>query len=841
MKKVLLVFAMVVASFAIFAQGKTKIYINPGHGGWDSDDRYVALPPYGKVESKYDTLAFWESSSNLDKGLILYHMLDSLNQIPGEDGWEFMISRTLNRTEDDRLLSEIVEESNAFNSNFMLSIHSNAGNPANYPLMLYSGVDEGDDLNAYSHKVTEVNNAESRAVSKLIGDNIRGVTLVPWTNAMQLRGDKTFARDIMGWSNGYGVLRDLTTPGLISEGRMHDYAPETYRLMNHEYRWLEAWHFLHAFVHYYKGRTLKTGNIAGDVRDKYISVDEFEAYKSAKLGGKGKYYRPGTRDAMMPLCGADVALMQNGDTLRTYKTDQYFNGFWLFGNLNAGTYQVAISKEGYHTQIQDVVVNADETTYVTVDMQAVRNTPPEVISFMPANNEIDSVECGTQIIIDWNWSMEREITENAIKIEPAIEGTFTWENYGTRLVFTPTHPFIGNTVYTITIATTAAHPDTGYTNTLQEEYVSKFLTKSYDTLKLLATSPAEGEETTLKPTILLLFDSKLSSSKDGEYIYLVDEKGNILEKPARTQEWNKAGNYGTYKFEVTENLVVGKSYKLVIDEFTQNRDGITIREKREIPFTPVNMTEPLLTKVLDCSTAAFTYNEATSSEVSKVKVAVDSKEVLFEKSNKLTYTFNKDVEEAYVEYSLKEGIEVNNGVDLAIPMKGDFSHNNLQLVYVNEDATDSVVTDFVVLNSLNWKFYNVKVADLPEDGKKWYLSAFAVEKTGHPANAMDGIIYIENIYWGSYGNTVNVDQVVGDGVSVWPNPATDFVYVSAPENAMIEVYSVDGTLITSMPIVNETSENNIIRQIATHNLNAGVYVVNITTSNSTQTLKFIKE
>ena len=52
----------------------------------------------------------------------------------------------------------------------------------------------------------------------------------------------------MGWSDGYGVLRGLTTPGVISEGCMHDYQPETYRLLNHDYRWMEAWHFYKTFM-----------------------------------------------------------------------------------------------------------------------------------------------------------------------------------------------------------------------------------------------------------------------------------------------------------------------------------------------------------------------------------------------------------------------------------------------------------------------------------------------------------------------------------------------------------------------------------------------------------------
>ena len=827
MKKVLLLLALVVLSFAVSAQKTTKIYINPGHGGYDSDDRPQPLPPF----SSGDTLHFWESSSNLDKGLILYHMLDSLNQIPGEDGWDFMISRTLNRTVDDRSLSEIVAESNAFNSNFMLSIHSNAGNPSNYPLMLYSGVDEGDDLNAYSHKVTEVNNAEGRAVSKMIGDNIRNLSLVPWTNAMQLRGDKTFAKNIMGWGNGYGVLRWLTTPGVISEGRMHDYAPETYRLMNHEYRWLEAWHFLHAFVHYYKGRTLKMGNIAGDVRDVFISVEELEVYK------KGRYYRKSTRDALMPLNGADVKLIQNGDTIRRYKTDEYFNGFWLFGNVAPGDYEIEISKTGYHSYKKPVVVKADETVYMTYDLQAERNTPPEVVAFTPANNVTDSVACATSITIDWNWSMSREVTEAAVSIEPAIEGTFSWENYGTRLVFTPTHPFKGNTLYTVRIATTAAHPDTVYENTLQSEYVSKFLTKSYDTLKMLAISPSQDELTKTKPTFIVMFDTKLNASVNGEYIYVVDDKGNKLEKNARSQTWNKAGNYGTYMFDVASSLQKDKIYRFVMNEFTQNRDGITIRKTIEIPFTATDFVETADMKVVDCSVVAFDYNSDLSVGVKSAKVAVSTTEKLYKKSNKFTYTFNADT--ANVEFVVKNmAIPVCNGMKLSMPIKGDFTHNLLKIKVVNSDSSDSIYFDFTTLNSYNWDVRNIVLKDIPSDGKDWYLKSLIVEKSGHPANEFTGELYIENIY--NSGINTNVDQVVGEGVKVWPNPATEFVYVDAPENASIEVYSVDGRMITSIP-ANSTSENNLVRQIDTYNLTTGVYVVNITTPTETQSLKFVKE
>jgi hypothetical protein len=148
--------------------------------------------------------------------------------------------------------------------------------------------------------------------------------------------------------------------------------------------------------------------------------------------------------------------------------------------------------------------------------------------------------------------------------------------------------------------------------------------------------------------------------------------------------------------------------------------------------------------------------------------------------------------------------------------------------------------DFIILSSLNWKLYNAKVEDLPADGKKWYLTALVIEKTGHIANGFAGDVLVENIY-GTFKNVpVGVEQVIGDGVSVWPNPATEFICVDAPESAAIEIFSVDGRLITSVTAEDGNLEDNVLRTISVNNLTAGTYIVNISTVSGSQALKFVK-
>ena len=109
-----------------------KIYINPGHGGYTGDDRPIQLYPF----EHNDTLGYWESKSNLYKGLHMYHILDSL-------GTKAYLSRIKNTQADDRSLSGISAEANKLGVDLFFSIHSNAGEDVNYPLMLYREQTEG--------------------------------------------------------------------------------------------------------------------------------------------------------------------------------------------------------------------------------------------------------------------------------------------------------------------------------------------------------------------------------------------------------------------------------------------------------------------------------------------------------------------------------------------------------------------------------------------------------------------------------------------------------------------------------------------------------------------------
>ncbi|MDR3226586.1 MAG: N-acetylmuramoyl-L-alanine amidase, partial [Prevotellaceae bacterium] len=345
MKKIiLLLFLFVSFAGTIIAQTDLtgiKIYVNPGHGGYDSDDRSVATIPFPTEWQNSD--GFWESKSNLMKGLYLRDLLLAANAT-------VMMSRITNTSADDRGLSTIVAEAHAFQPDGFLSIHSNANgtadNSTNYLLFLYSGTDAASfypDSKPYA-----------TACWPFVIDN----QLTSWSStSTRIRGDA----DFYGTGQAYlGVLKNSDYRAFLSEGSFHDYKPETHRLLNQDYCNLEAYRYCQFFHSFFSRQMPNTGTIGGWVKS-----------ENEKMAHPLYGFRAGSPDQWKPLNGATVKLFDaTGSTqLQTYTTDDWYNGIFAFYNLLPGSYKLKFDATDYDTDtVINVTVEAGKIAYAKVQL-----------------------------------------------------------------------------------------------------------------------------------------------------------------------------------------------------------------------------------------------------------------------------------------------------------------------------------------------------------------------------------------------------------------------------------------------------------------------------------------
>ena len=383
------------------AADKVRIYINPGHGSWTGNDRpmqTIGRKPYDAVNT--DTTGFFESNTNLRKG---FGMLDALraagvpfdatknqtNSNPARVGAALDLSQNIvmshvkagpfpNVAKDDptaeaynRSLTEIREEVEANNFDLFVSIHSNAASSetSNYPLFLYRGTDEDDAVDG------------SRALSEHLWPYTFNNAHQQWSyyspTSMNVRGDVSFYGSSWTTNNngtdytGYlGVLLH-GVPGFLVEGYFHTYAPSRQRAMNWDVDRHEGHLYARGIIDYMGWQKQKTGEIYGIVRDLHEKFTD-PLYKAIA----------GTIDQYKPLNEVKVTLSKDGKEVKTYTTDKEYNGAFYFADLEPGEYTLSYAAEGYKPAFEEftapVVVKANETSYVTPQLEAEGYEPPKV-------------------------------------------------------------------------------------------------------------------------------------------------------------------------------------------------------------------------------------------------------------------------------------------------------------------------------------------------------------------------------------------------------------------------------------------------------------------------------
>ena len=313
----LIFFAVMVTSVMAQPLQDVKICIDPGHGGYESDDRYI--PATG----------FWESASNLDKAFYLRDMLEGLGAtiVLTRDGNDGIL--------DDPSLSQRVAIANSNNVDFMHSIHSNGyDGTRNSSLMLFQGFDNQPTY------------PEAMEMGAIMAPEL---FLAHRTTGYSNRGDF----DFYGTGQIYlGIFRGLNMPGTLSEGSFHDYIPESWRLLNTDYRMHEAWAIMISFRKYFNTGLPSTGVLAGVVRDAERDVPYFYLTQA---------------DRRVPVNNIRVTIKNTG---LDYTGDNLNNGFFVFDSLEPGSYEIVFDASGYFKDSTTVNIVAGKTVFADANLIA---------------------------------------------------------------------------------------------------------------------------------------------------------------------------------------------------------------------------------------------------------------------------------------------------------------------------------------------------------------------------------------------------------------------------------------------------------------------------------------
>lgn len=284
-------------------------------------------------------IVYWESEGVFE--VSHDHLLPMLQAL----GANVKLTRYDNTDGSDISLSARSTIANNYGADFFHSVHTNAGG-GDYTLLLFKGYTTNP---AYSQAKT-MGNIMAPILEELH-------KTVRWFN----RGDLTFL--------GYylGVLKYANMPSTLSECSFHDVDAEGLRLKNHEYLKNYAWGMAKSFMQYWSKPGFSNGRVGGVVKD-----------------ASGN-----------PLNGVSVSCEPGG---LTYTSDNYYNGFYAFGDLAPGTYTLTFSKAGYAAYTASVTISANSYSDLDITLQESNIETPTVQT--PSANQ-----SGLSSPVNFTWQM----------------------------------------------------------------------------------------------------------------------------------------------------------------------------------------------------------------------------------------------------------------------------------------------------------------------------------------------------------------------------------------------------------------------------------------------------
>lgn len=532
-----------------------KICLDPGHGGHNSNDRHMVPDP---------GVDFYESESNFQKALLLKPMLEAL-------GATVILTRTSNDTTgynnpddpDEPSLTARVALANANNVDWFHSIHSNAigngfqtGAPVNYTLMLVREKRSLTDPGASSGNGLGVpERPESWTMASIMAPAVQGAlrgsmnqTFLDWT--------------FYGGTNGgfsLGVLRGLLMPGELSEGSMHDYAPETRRLMNNSYRKMEAYALRNSFMQFF--------GLPADCRSIVAGIQTDIA-------------------SGLPLNGTAVRLLPEN---RLFTGDAFNNGFYMFDSLSPGAHTVRFETAGF--DVDSMQINPASGSRIFIDRMLTKEGAPQLVTWTPVDGDT-AANPTYPIKLVFSKPMNTASVQSAFTITPTAAGTFSWTSNNSAMQYTPSAILPFQTDFIVRLDT-GAHAVSG--QALGSPFVVHFRTRSIDAFppKIVSIFPDSGSASASASNVICItFSEPLNPVSVNTTNFAIKKSGGAL-LPKTVQYW-EAGGKGGVNMYVTAGLEAGQSYMVRVSNVADTAGNVI---PPTAPFVWTFATSPSILQV----------------------------------------------------------------------------------------------------------------------------------------------------------------------------------------------------------------------------------------------------
>ncbi len=233
------------------------------------------------------------------------------------------------------------------NVDFFLSVHHNAlgssNSSVNSTLLLYEETPDG-----------EVRwDGQSDVMGNYMADYLNRFL---HTTSKSVRGDWSFYGSFTNPFN-LGVLKHLTTPGVLSEASYWDFVPEVHRLNSLGYLKLEAFALLHALLDYYSTPKKAAAFIEGVVED----------LNGNKLSGINVKLSDGLNEMVYITDSQNIGITNQDRAWSSFpQIYNVKNGMYFFEGFPSGQAKLTFESSGFASKTVDVTVKPETSIQISL-------------------------------------------------------------------------------------------------------------------------------------------------------------------------------------------------------------------------------------------------------------------------------------------------------------------------------------------------------------------------------------------------------------------------------------------------------------------------------------------